>query len=209
MQLAVGKPSRFRSAEQLEAQGRFPEAVVQLRALVAEAADYRAYVALGKDLGQLGDYRGAEEALQTAAWLAPEKTQAYYYLARLSWGQAEQRWREDTDPARALSLSRAAADHARRVLARKPDHAMAHMILGLSLKYLEQRAEALASLRTAVACGPDLAYPHLYLGEMLAEDGQEAEARTHLEQAVRLAPPDDPRPRAALERLGAAGKKPD
>jgi tetratricopeptide (TPR) repeat protein len=209
LQLAVGKSSRFRAIEQLEAQGHFQEAVQQLRTLVAESADYRAYVALGKDLGQVGDYQGAEEALQTAAWLAPEMTQAYYYLARLSWGQAEQRWRQDSDSTRALAQFRAAADYARQALARKPDHAMAHMILGLSLKYQGQRAEALASLRTAVACGPDLAYPHLYLGEMLAAEGQEAEARAHLEQAVRLAPPDDPQPRAALERLGAAGKKPD
>jgi tetratricopeptide (TPR) repeat protein len=209
LQLAVGKSSRFRAIEELETQGHFPEAVRQLRTLVAESADYRAYVALGKDLGQLGDYQGAEEALQTAAWLAPEKTQAYYYLARLSWGQAEQRRRQDSDPARALAGFRAAADYARQALTRKPDHAMAHMILGLSLKYLGQRVEALASLRTAVTCGPDLAYPHLYLGEMLAEDGQEVEARTHLEQAVRLAPADDPQPRAALERLGASGKKPD
>src|SRR5262249_40083708 len=142
-------------------------------------------------------------------WLAPEKMQAYYYLARLSYGQAEQRWRQDSDSARALAGFRAAADYARRALTRKPDHAMAHMILGLSLKYLGQRAEALASVGAAVACGPDLAYPHLYLGEMLAEDGHGAEARTHLEQAVRLAPADDPQPRAALERLDAASKKPD
>jgi tetratricopeptide (TPR) repeat protein len=207
MQLAVGKPSRFRNAEQLEAQGRLPEAVSQLRALLAESADYRAYVALGKDLGQLGDYRGAEEALQTAALLAPEKAQAHYYLARLSLGRAEQLRRQDNEDPEALAQLRAAASQARKVLVRKPDHAMAHMILGLSLKYLGQRAEALASLRTAVACGPELAYPHFYLGEMLAEDGQGAEARTHLEQAVRLAPPDDPQPRTALERLGGPGGK--
>jgi tetratricopeptide (TPR) repeat protein len=209
LQLAVGKPSRFRKAEQLEAQGRLQEAVAQLRALLAESADYRAYVALGKDLGQLGDSRGAEEAFQAATWLAPEKTQAYYYLARLAWGQAEQHWRQDSDHTQALAQFRTAADHARRALVCKPDHAMAHMILGLSLKYLDRRDEALASLRSAVACGPDLAYPHLYLGEMLAEDGQEAEGRHHLEQAVRLAPADDPQPRAALERLAATDKKPD
>jgi hypothetical protein len=38
-------------------------------------------------------------------------------------------------------------------------------------------------------------------GRWLALFGGTAEARKHLEDAVRLARPDDPRPRAALDRL--------
>jgi cytochrome c-type biogenesis protein CcmH/NrfG len=77
----------------------------------------------------------------------------------------------------------------------------------MAVKSLGERDEALASLRTAVRCDPELPEPHLYLGEMLLEDGHTGEAREHLEQAVQLAGPDDPRPRAALERLQGSGKK--
>jgi tetratricopeptide (TPR) repeat protein len=196
----LGRPSRLRAVEQLEAQGRLAEAVQMLGEIVAESPDPQAYVGLGKDLAQLGRSREAEEALRTAVELAPDNVQAYYLLSKMKWMEAERRWQEG-DRAGARDQFRTAADYARQALARKPDHALALLFLGLSQKYLDQRDEALESFRLAVECAPELPDPHLYYGEALAEAGRQAEARTQLEQAVHLARADDPRPREALARL--------
>jgi tetratricopeptide (TPR) repeat protein len=207
LRLAPGRPGRFRYVEQLEGQGRLPEAVHELRALLADAPDFRVAVGLGKDLLTLGDFAGAEAALRTATQLAPSNAQAYYYLSKLCWSRAEQLWERQAGQAEALALYGAAADWARLAIKHKPDLALAHMLLGLCLERLGQPAEALRALRVAVACGPELPDPALHLGEALAAAGQPAEARKHLEHALSLARPDDARPRAALERLGVLRKK--
>jgi tetratricopeptide (TPR) repeat protein len=208
LRLEVGRPARFHEVERLDAQGNYPEAVRQLQEMMAQAPDYRVCVALGKNLGKLGDYRGAEQALRLAIQLEPDNAQAYYRLAMLFWVQARAGWEKEADRDWARARFRDAADPARRALAHKPDYAEAHMILGDSLTHLGERSEGLAELRLAVLCGPDLADVHYYLGEALAEDGQEAEARAQLELAAQLAGPGNPQPRQALERLNAAGKKP-
>ncbi len=202
--LAVSKPERFRRIEQLEEQGRRQEAVALLGELVQSQPDSRAYIGLGKNLGQLGDYAGAEQALRTALQLSPRSAQAHYYLGKVFWARAEQRWQKGEDRSQAEAWFRTAAEHARQVLALRSDHAMAHLLLGLCLLRLGQRAEALTSLTAAVQCSPDLSETNLRLGEALAEAGRVDEARGYLEQAARLASPDDPRPRAALARLPAA-----
>jgi Flp pilus assembly protein TadD len=201
---APGKPGRFRYIEGLEANGRYADAVQELRRLQQEGPDYRVLVGLGKDLAQTGDFTGAQQALRDALHLSSESVQAHYYLAKILWARAEKKW-EAGDREGARALYQAAAEEAGRALKSKPDHAEAHMILGLCQERLGRRANALASLRTAVACGPELADPSLHLGELLAADGRTDEARAHLEHALRLARPDDRRPREALERL-AAGK---
>jgi tetratricopeptide (TPR) repeat protein len=204
----VGKPERFQRVEHLEAQGRLREAVDLLSEMVQSQPDARAYVGLGKDLGQLGDYQAAEQALRTALRLSPESAQAHYQLAKVLWARAEQRWRQGGDRAQAEGWFRTASDEARQALAHSPDHALAHMVLGLCDLRLGRRADGLASLGAAVRCSPDLVEPNLHLGEALAEDGRVDEARGYLEQAARLARPDDPRPRAALARLpGTKNKK--
>jgi tetratricopeptide (TPR) repeat protein len=199
MQHAVGLSSRFRRIEQLEAQGRLREAVFLLRDLAPAAPDYRASLALGKDLSLLGDHAGAESALRAALEREPENVQSHYYLCRVLWAQAEKCQREGGTGA--PRFFRDAAKHGRRAIARKSDFGLAHLFLGLSLKGLGERTEALAELRLAVLCSPNLVDPFLHLGQMLAEDGKVEEARFQLEQAARLAGPDDPRPKAALADL--------
>jgi tetratricopeptide (TPR) repeat protein len=145
--------------------------------------------------------------------MAPDRAQAYYYLSKLFWVQADrQRPKAPAsggapaggDPARAAELFRTAADFARQAIARKPDHVLAHLSLGTALQYLGRREEAIAALRAAVECSPDSAEMYLHLGEALAEDGRRAEARVQLKRAAELARPDDPRPREALAKLDAA-----
>jgi tetratricopeptide (TPR) repeat protein len=197
-----GKPARFDVLEHLEGQHRYGDAVTLLRQMAEEGPEYRVYVGLGKNLAQLRRLPEAEEALRTAIRLEPNDAQAHYYLSKVLWAQAERRQQEGTGTA-AEAGYRAAADCARQAIAKKPDHALAHLTLGLCLKELGQPGDALEELRRAVDCDPEVADAAFHYGEALARAGREAEARTYLERAVRLSRPDDTRPRAALEQLGA------
>jgi tetratricopeptide (TPR) repeat protein len=201
LQLAVGKPQRFRRIEHLETQGRSKEAVELLRELVERQPDPRAWLGLGRNLAALGDGRGAEDALRTAIRLTPENAQAHYHLGKLLYARGEALARGKANPAEAARAFAEAAGEARLAGERDPLSGLAQLVLGLSLKQLGKRKEALAALRAAASRTPDLAEAHLHLGEMLAEDGRKDEARRSLERAVQVASPDDPRPREALARL--------
>jgi tetratricopeptide (TPR) repeat protein len=202
--LAVGRQARFQQVHHLELSGNYRAAAEQLAALIKQRPEYRAYVALGEDLGKLGDLDGAELALRSAIELAPEKFEAYHELSRLLWIQADRIVR--SKPERARAQFEEAAACARQALARRPDHAMSHVLLGMSLRRLGKRPEALEAFRRAVECAPNLVEAHLYLGETLAEAGQVNAARVALERARELKP-DDPRPRAALAKLNQKGQK--
>jgi tetratricopeptide (TPR) repeat protein len=200
---ATGRTPRLRKAQRLQVQGRTREAVALLQRMTADdPSDTNALVMLGALLTRSGNLDGAEQALRRAADLAPRSADPSYLLAVALYQQGE-RLREGGGEAAAAKY-RAAADAARRATELQPDHAQAHGYLGLALKRLGRRKEAIESLRTAVRCWPDDADGHLALGEALAEDGRRAEARTELQYACDLAGPDDPRPRQALERLRAS-----
>jgi len=101
----------------------------------------------------------------------------------------------------ALARYRESAELARKAIAAQPDHALAHMVLGICLVRQGQRADGVTALRMALACAPEHPEPALYLGIALTEDGQIAEARRLLEYGQRLAPPGEPRFAAALQKL--------
>ena len=197
--LTVGRPARFEHIYHLELREDYRAAAEELTALIQQRPEYRAYVALGLDLGKLGDFAGAEQALRAARTMVPEKFKAHYELSRLLWMRAEKDYPLDSEGARAKYEEAAAC--ARQAIARQPDSAMAHVLLGMSLRRLGKRQPAIDAFRTAVQCSPDLADAHLHLGETLADAGEMAEARGSLERAVQLARPEDPRPQAALARL--------
>src|SRR5262245_1404716 len=201
LQLAVGKSNVFLRVEQLEAQGKRRDAIDLLSQIVERAPDVRAYVGLGRNLMQLGDFQGAERALESALQLVPNSVTAHYSLAKLASERALQYRRQGGDPDAVRKQFRSAADHARRAIAGKPDHGPAHVLLGLAQKELGQKKEAQETLQRAIQCSPDLAEAHLYLGQMLAEAGQKDEARRRLEQAVRLSRPEDRRAQTALDQL--------
>jgi tetratricopeptide (TPR) repeat protein len=189
-QRAVKKKGRYQLAENLEQAGRFREAADIVRPLTeAYPEDYVTHLTLGKLLAQAGDLEEAEQALRRAYQLAPDKVQPPYYLALLLLKKGEE-CRRRGELARAQALFAEAAQRARQALTRKPDYGLAHMVLGLSLKYLGQPAEALAALRQAVQCNPERAELHFWLGELLRERGLTAEARRQLTQALELAPPE-------------------
>ena len=156
---------------------------------------------MGRLLGQKGEFRQAEEHIHRAQRLAPGKVQAHYLLGLLLFKQGEMLSQtEGGDHQKARQLFEQSAASARQALAVRSDYGFAHMVLGLSLKALGRRPEALAAFREAVHCNPEYADNHFFLGLMLAEDGKLGEARPYLEQARLLAAPDDARPRIALEK---------
>lgn len=206
-QLTVGKQERFLHAlKMLRDDKHAAEGTAVLRELVEQYPDdYRFYIALAKALGQRGQAAQAERLLRRAIALAPKRAQAHYFLSLTLFEQARDLWRQDRK-ADAADLFEQAADAARQALDCKPDHALAHAYLGLSLWGLNRKTEAIAALRAAVQCAPEAADPYLFLGKALAEDGRSAEARPYLEQALRL-DPDDPRVRAALGQATEAEEK--
>jgi Flp pilus assembly protein TadD len=202
----VKKRSRYRLAENLEAAGRLAEAAAVLQPMTEDFPDdYLPYLTLGKVLGRMGNYRGAERVLRHAQRLAPEKVQILYYLSLILMMQGQEQIRQGNGE-QARTLLQEAVGLARRALTIMPDNGYAYMTLGLSLKELGERAEALIALRQAVRCNPELAELHFYLGDALAEDGREAEARPHLEQALEFGPADASWRQAARTRLAGLKK---
>jgi tetratricopeptide (TPR) repeat protein len=205
---ALGKTARFTFIDHLMSQGRYSEAVFMLQQMAEEEPDYRVHVSLGENLARLGRWQEAEQALRMAVREAPENVRANYLLGKVLFAQAEQSWNQPGLRDQAVAQFRAAADCARQALAGKPDDRASCLLLGRSLKFLNERQQALDYLRRAVECGPEDTDAHFYLGEALAEAGREAEARAQLQQAAKLAGPDDSRARQALEQLKGTGKKP-
>jgi tetratricopeptide (TPR) repeat protein len=199
-QLAVGRQHELLHAERLEQEGRLAEETKVLMTIADEYPDDRSYVALGVALAKMRNYQAAEEILRRALKQAPNKINAHYALGVVQFRKGEH-LKEEGDNSAALDQFRAAAASERQTLERKPDHAMAHLFLGMALNHLGQKKEGLEALHAAVRCRPELAEAHLQLGEALAANGQKAEALTHLRHAVELAPSEDPRPRQALDRL--------
>jgi len=76
----------------------------------------------------------------------------------------------------------------RRALARKPDQAEPHFLLGAVLLKSGRTAEAEASLRLAVALKPDLPWAYHNLSVALMELGRLSEAREAAKAAIALAP---------------------
>lgn len=198
--LRVGRRGREREIDDLEKQGKIEEA---LRAYLEELRQHPttwAYIGAGKNLARLNDYNRAVPLLRQAVRLDPDSTQAQFTLAQLQFAHAEKEWQQAPGSEEIKGWFREVVEHARRATELKPDHAMAYLFWGLSLKYLGDPAAAVVPLQRGVACRPEQIELQLALGETLLECGRLAEAETHLQNASRL-DPKDPRPPAALERL--------
>jgi tetratricopeptide (TPR) repeat protein len=207
--LAVRKEDRTRMIQVMEDKGLLPNAVALLRVLIAEnPQEYRLHMDLGRLLAKMGQYEAAEKEVAEARRLGPDNIDVVHLMGLLLFKKGETLWLTDGgDREHASSLFEASIGCERRVLAIRPDHGLAHAYLGLSLKFLDRKTDALAAFRQAVHCNPELADTQLFLGLALAEAGNLSEARVHLDQALRLATEDDARPRAALEQYFSDGSK--
>ena len=195
----VGRDSLFLQAEKHEQQGNAPEAIRLFQQVIRQYPDEgRAYTKLGLVFAESGNYPDAERVLRAGLLRSPDMVQGHFFLAVALFHQAERAGLTSTSGREKLN---AALTAAQRAIELKPDHGFAHVYRGLILKHLGQPKEALAALREAVRCTPEASAPHMYLGENLTAPSQAEEALKELELAVRLASPNDPRPKAALERF--------
>jgi tetratricopeptide (TPR) repeat protein len=83
----------------------------------------------------------------------------------------------------------------------KSDYAPGYLFRARALLRLGRLPEAEEAARAGVGCRPEEWEGYLVLADMLAATGRKAEAVAAVEQAVKLAHPNEPRPRQALEAL--------
>jgi tetratricopeptide (TPR) repeat protein len=207
-QYAVQRKRLLKEATELQQHGRLREARDLLRQLAAESPGALAHAELGFTLFQMNEWEEASEALRTAISFDPQNVKAHYFLGTALLLRGEKKSQEPGGREAAREFFRQAVAAEDRALAIKADHGYAHLARGRALKGLGRTDEALAALRQAVLCQPEYADMHLALGEALAEAGQVREGLVHLEDAARLAKPDDPRPRQALDKWRARAVKP-
>lgn len=206
VQHARGSKAHWQAAKDLRREGKLQESLRYYRDAVDETRDPSSQIALGKALLQLGDFTLAATVLHAALRQRPDLAQAYQLLSVVLLEEAE------TLPAAAGHAKfQEAAANARQALKRQPQLAAAHWALGLALRRLGPKEEAISALQEAVRLRPERFQYHLHLGETLAECGQREEGVRHLRIAVELAPAGDGRPATALGRwqtgLKANGKQ--
>ncbi len=192
---------------ELEAQGRGREAVEYLRDYAARSPNEEVCFTLGFALFRMNQFEEAAEEFRRATGYNPRNAKAHLFMANALYLWGEQRHRQPDGKGPALELFQKAVAAADQALGLQWDLPHAHMIRGQALKHLGRIEESLQALREAVVVGSESAEFHVALGEGLAEAGQLPEALQHLENAVQLARPDDPRPRAALEKWRAKARK--
>jgi tetratricopeptide (TPR) repeat protein len=156
-----------------------------LRALV-NAGDYPAALAVADDI--LRDEDGRR--LVTA--------HSFLGLARLGLADRAEAEGRKADADRLLAQAAEALGESVRL---KSDYAPGHFYRAKALLRLGRLPEAEAAARAGVGCRPEEWEGYLILADVLAASGRKAEAITAAEQAVKLAHPNEPRPKQALEAL--------
>jgi tetratricopeptide (TPR) repeat protein len=76
------------------------------------------------------------------------------------------------------------------VLSLAPNHAWAHLILGVVQMYTRRAAEGIAECEHALALDRNLAVAHAYIGLAKMGLGRSAETEAHINEAFRLSPRD-------------------
>jgi TolB-like protein/class 3 adenylate cyclase len=89
-------------------------------------------------------------------------------------------------------LSRLAAAEATFAKAQSiaPDHAYAHLFLGVLLNSTKRALQGIAECERALAINRNLAQAHAYIGQAKYILGRAAETETHVNEALRLSPRD-------------------
>ncbi len=193
-----------KEAEILEENGKFQGKIGLLHDMLRDYPEGTAQEMLGVTLAKQGDVAGAEQALVAALEIRPGLLSTLYNLVLVRMRLADQ-LRSQGKEAEARGMYQKTAEAARRGLAVQPNHAALHLFLGLSLKHLDCKEEALDAMKKAVQCRPEDFKLHFFLGQTLLEMGRREEALAALRQAAELAPPNDDRPRRALEEAARKG----
>jgi tetratricopeptide (TPR) repeat protein len=156
-----------------------------LRALV-NAGNYPAAVAVADDI--LRDPDG--QKLVTA--------HSFFGLAQLGLADRAEAEGRKADSDRLLAQ---AAEQLGESVRLKADHAPGYLFRAKALLRLGRLKEAEEAARAGVACRPEEWEMHLVLADVLTAAGRKDEAVAAAEQAVKLAHPNEPRPKQALEAL--------
>jgi tetratricopeptide (TPR) repeat protein len=193
---------------ELQAQGRFDEAIALYRAALArDPNDALTYSNLGTALAAKGQLDEAIAQHRRALELAPNDADGHYNLANVFATQGklvdavvefQEALRIEPGLVEAhlnlgnalTSLGRAdeAAGHYRQAIAMRPDMIEAVNNLGLALAGRGQLDEAIAQFRRALAIDPNFADAHANLASALVQTGASAEALTHLRRTVEISP---------------------
>ena len=90
---------------------------------------------------------------------------------------------------RAARLAAAEADLT-RALSLAPEHALAHLYMGVIKLHTNRAAEGIAEYEQALALDRNLAAAHGYMGQAMYFIGRGEETETHIQEAFRLSPRD-------------------
>jgi TolB-like protein/class 3 adenylate cyclase/Tfp pilus assembly protein PilF len=91
------------------------------------------------------------------------------------------------DPAQRLAAAKAAVNKA---LSLAPQHALAHLLLGVVQIFSNRAAQGIAECERALALDRNLAHAHAWIGVAKIYIGRAAETETHVHEALRLSPRD-------------------
>jgi TolB-like protein len=127
----------------------------------------------------------AQECLERALALDSDNVEALVKLSMVDFQHAEFLFSKD----RAARL--ATAENASfKALRLAPEHARAHLSLGLVLCVTNRAEAGIAECERALAIDPNLAAAHGAIGAFKAHIGREEETEAHVLQALRLSPRD-------------------
>jgi tetratricopeptide (TPR) repeat protein len=170
------------SATGLFKEGDVRKQIPQLEAKIAKAPnDGNSRYALGEAYHRLGDYDKAQEQLEKAAQLLPQKPEVFYLLA---WNSGvKQGWE-----------SAAVEENAKRALALNPRSKQAEALLHLSKgvqSYLFRQSGAnsdsgLGEFMAAIELDPKNAYGYFYAGSVYESAEELEQAADYFQKAAEL-----------------------
>jgi tetratricopeptide (TPR) repeat protein len=173
------------------AQRNFPAAIEIYRTLLqSNPADAQLNYALGTAYFLANEDTQAQGAFEASLAAKPDQVESPYYLALL----ADRRGNRE----QSIELLRG-------VIQRQPDHARAHMALGLAYRADGDLNGAATELETATRLQPDNQKAHYQLGLALAALKKQAEAKQELALASRLRQSSDDKVSWELAPAAEAG----
>ena len=176
---------RTKLAEALRLQGKFDEAIVELRAAITrEPRSARAHSGLGLALRAQRNLPESTAAYQEAIRLDPDLIDAHNGLAVTLANQG--------------NLNDAVAEF-REIIRVDPDSAIGYYNLAYALADLDRDVESAAALREVVRINPNHYNARFNLGELFRLEGKYDESVKQFREYLRLAP-EAPQNRRNIER---------
>jgi tetratricopeptide (TPR) repeat protein len=176
---------RTKLAEALRLQGKFDEAVAELRAaLRLDASSARAHSGLGLALRGQENLQGSVAEYEEAIRLDPDLIDAHNGLAVVLAG---------------MGRLEEAVSHFREIVRVDPDSTIGYYNLAYALADLDRDVESAAALREVIRINPNHYNARYNLGELFRLEGKYDDSVRQFQAYLRLAP-DTPQNRRNIER---------